>query len=601
MSVIFVIFCYLVLVFGQEKTSNNFYDILNKIRQGYAEYHSTGIRPGYLNESLSRFQLAHFFRDQKTLPRKIIEDGALCEVCNVAAESLVQERKNGMNNVEIRGEMETLCKLLNIEPGRVCDGFIDINADIILYVIDNNPNFSPGKLCDLLLQNQQCNFTNIDWIVDVPDGQSPIRPGPSDSSSTYKILQVTDVHMDLLYTPGKVRTCTEPLCCQSDQEDGSEGNSCGRWAEYGSDISVDLVDEMLRFANTLDINFVYFTGDIVSHRVWSTSVENNSAVIKLFYDKLQNGFKVPVYSILGNHEPSPLNQFVDDNSVPSSLSSQWLFDLVDQEWSKWLTESQKETIAKGGFYTISPVPGLRLIVLNSNVAYTECWWLLTQDKDPYDQLDWLVSILSQAEAKGESVHILGHIPTGSGDIMKVWGREFNKIVNRFANTITGQFNGHTHVDSFQVYYNISDLSQAINVAWNGASLVAYDNANPSFKVYSVDKDTFNIVDIDQWTFNLTKANENPNNYPEWYKIYSFRDAFGLSTLQPKDMGNLLINMAKNHSQLAEYHLYRYKNSDIAVNTVCDQDCQKGYLCEFSTHVFGETSNCEYLKKIYDQN
>lgn len=117
-------------------------------------------------------------------------------------------------------------------------------------------------------------------------------------------------------------------------------------------------------------------------------------------------------------------------------------------------------------------------------------WLIQSDEDPFDQLKWLVQVLTEAEENKESVHILGHIPTGSIDVIKVWAREFNKIVNRFANTITGQFAGHVHVDTFQLHYNLSNPDQAINVEWNGASIVPFDNANPSFKLYTIDKETF---------------------------------------------------------------------------------------------------------------
>ena len=61
---------------------------------------------------------------------------------------------------------------------------------------------------------------------------------------------------------------------------------------------------------------------------------------------------------------------------------------------------------------------------------------------------------------------------------------------RFAYTITGQFNGHTHKDEFRVYYNGSDPNQAIGVAYNGASVTPISNSNPSFKYYSVDESTF---------------------------------------------------------------------------------------------------------------
>lgn len=56
-----------------------------------------------------------------------------------------------------------------------------------------------------------------------------------------------------------------------------------------------------------DASFVYYTGDIISHRVWSTSVEKNTRDLIEIYELLDTYFDVPVYPVLGNHEPHPLN------------------------------------------------------------------------------------------------------------------------------------------------------------------------------------------------------------------------------------------------------------------------------------------------------
>lgn len=53
----------------------------------------------------------------------------------------------------------------------------------------------------------------------------------------------------------------------------------------------------------------------------------------------------------------------------------------------------------------------------------------------------------------------------------------------------GQFYGHSHHDEFYVYYNKSNVNQAINVGWNGGSIMP-DRSNPSFKIYDVDDLTF---------------------------------------------------------------------------------------------------------------
>jgi len=50
------------------------------------------------------------------------------------------------------------------------------------------------------------------------------------------------------------------------------------------------------------------TGDIIDHGVWNTSVQKNSDVIRKVLQRLNEEFPdTPVYPILGNHEPSPLN------------------------------------------------------------------------------------------------------------------------------------------------------------------------------------------------------------------------------------------------------------------------------------------------------
>lgn len=57
-------------------------------------------------------------------------------------------------------------------------------------------------------------------------------------------------------------------------------------------------------------------------------------------------------------------------------------------------------------------------------------WLLLNSTDPAQELQWLVYELQSAELKGEKVHILGHIPPGHSDCLKVWSHNYYRIVNR---------------------------------------------------------------------------------------------------------------------------------------------------------------------------
>lgn len=53
---------------------------------------------------------------------------------------------------------------------------------------------------------------------------------------------------------------------------------------------------------------IYFTGDIIDHAVWNTSITQNSELIYWTYEQLNKYFpNKTVLPLLGNHEPSPLN------------------------------------------------------------------------------------------------------------------------------------------------------------------------------------------------------------------------------------------------------------------------------------------------------
>lgn len=54
---------------------------------------------------------------------------------------------------------------------------------------------------------------------------------------------------------------------------------------------------------------MYFTGDIVDHGVWETTIEKNIKSLNKIYFQIRETFgNIPVYPIIGNHEPHPVNQ-----------------------------------------------------------------------------------------------------------------------------------------------------------------------------------------------------------------------------------------------------------------------------------------------------
>lgn len=81
--------------------------------------------------------------------------------------------------------------------------------------------------------------------------------------------------------------------------------------------------------------------------------------------------------------------------------------MANDIWSDWLTEKNKATFRRGGFYSRMINSNWKIIVLNSNIAYLANFWRLYNPIDPDGQLAWLIEELNEAEKIGAFVTILG--------------------------------------------------------------------------------------------------------------------------------------------------------------------------------------------------
>lgn len=158
--------------------------------------------------------------------------------------------------------------------------------------------------------------------------------------------------------------------------------------------------------------------------------------------------------------------------------------------SGWLPSDTMDTIKAGGYYTTLIRPGLRLIGLNNNDCYRYNWWLFYGVDNVAKQLQWLHDTLLNAEKNNEKVHILVHIASGEGSCYSFWSREYRRVIARFYQIISAQFNGHSHVDEFNVFYDSNNVNNAINVAWNGGSVTTFNYLNPNYNVYWTDDELF---------------------------------------------------------------------------------------------------------------
>nr|CAD7597253.1 unnamed protein product [Timema genevievae] len=296
---------------------------------------------------------------------------ATCSLCKPLVKEVLAVYNERKDAQETRDRVITLCVLFNVETREVCTGLVDVYLESALYLAEhvNNDTLIDG-VCGLVINSDDCHFQD-EWTVDVDLGTKPdvVTPAISDSP-TVTIVQVTDIHYDPKYTSGGNAVCGEPTCCRIAQgSPADESSAAGYWGDYRDcDMPLQTVTDMLTHIKQTHqkIDYVYFTGDIIDHGVWETSQEFNTRVIKEVVQEFNDTF----------------------GDIPV------IFTLGNHE----------------------PTP--------VNI------WLVYQSKDPYGQLKWLAETLLQAEKDGEKVHILQHIPTGSNDCVKVWSREYHKIVDR---------------------------------------------------------------------------------------------------------------------------------------------------------------------------
>ncbi|XP_055380950.1 sphingomyelin phosphodiesterase-like [Condylostylus longicornis] len=553
----------------------------------------------------------------------IIDQTFICTVCKAAFNVLLPMARNPQSQEDIDNDYDPtldkiakdFCVRVNIEPKHVCDKVIDFNLPIIIHIIRQRPELTAEQICGTMLQGAACVAPgdHFNWKLNIApkakvSNDVAIKPKSEIPEYTQnekiKILHLTDVHYDPNYRQGALAVCEEPMCCIADPSDVNstpKENLAGRWSDYRDcDVPWEMyVDSLQQIADRhKDIDIIYYTGDIIHHAVWATSQPNNTQEMKDVYGKLKEVFgNIPVLPAIGNHESQPLNVFAPPN-VKERHSTQWLYDYLADEWSTWLPAEAQETIKIAGYYTYSPRPGFRVITLNNNDAYTFNWWIWYDPEYLSKQLEFLQKTLLQAEKDGEYVHILAHVPAGTGSTLNVWAREFRRVIERFSPIISGVFNGHTHKDEFSVFYSMSDSKTPIGVQWNGGSLTPFSFVNPNYRIYEAETKTYQIVEHETYIFNLTEANANPDKSPVWYLEYDFKKDFGIENLSPASLDALLDRFTQEPDLLKKYWEFKYKLGTPTLEKGCDETCLAKELCEAATTQSNDLKRCEELQKKF---
>lgn len=500
------------------------------------------------------------------------------------------------------------CINLNLYPEDVCFGMVKLSGAEVIYVFTHS-EYSHDTMCGFLF-GLDCNNNELNtWTIEIPDGKPELtHPEPEQPTpSVKKILHLSDLHVDLLYEEGSATVCDHPYCCRNAFGVAGPGvPAAGHWGSLAyCDIPLHTLEDLLSQAAEMTTpDLVYITGDLPPHDVWAQNHATNLAAIEVTMDLVKKYFPdIPVVNSLGNHASAPVNSFVVPAAYGDGWSMSWLYDAVADMWAEWLPESALTTVRRGGFFHYSPVPGLRVVSLNMNYCNSINWWLLINNEDPVEELQWLVETLAAAEAVGEAVHILGHIPSGGGDCEHTWSHVFNQIVYRFESTIRGAFFGHTHGDSWSVFYDQDNYTRPVAVYFVSPSGTTGTQHNPAFKVFEVDAGhvdaTWAVLDATAYSANLTEANMEGGS-PVYEKRYSVQESYGVSSMTPNSMHQLVLDMVTEEG-LYETHVWNVNNNmaEVPPSGSCDGACLKKALCGLVSTDSSDRTACHNLEKYID--
>ena len=107
------------------------------------------------------------------------------------------------------------------------------------------------------------------------------------------------------------------------------------------------------------------------------------------------------------------------------------------------------------------------------------FWLLANQTDAEDQLNWFADVLGQALELGEKVVVMCHAP------LDTWNPSvaaaYLSIATSFQSTILNIFMGHTHNNQIQTLHQLAqDGTQGtpMHTAWIAGSVTPYTKLNP---------------------------------------------------------------------------------------------------------------------------
>ncbi|KRT84121.1 hypothetical protein AMK59_1728, partial [Oryctes borbonicus] len=165
---------------------------------------------------------------------------------------LQNEVKQGTPVDEIKAKFVSICVEFKIENEVVCSGIFDVFSPDVLPIL-NVTKISVAQICSLCLGEVCGDVQNPlhDWEIKFPSVPKPVlkeRIDYVEGAPTFKVLHLSDTHLDPNYEEGSPANCEEPLCCHpfSTPSSSEPLEPAGKWGSYGKcDMPRILIENLL--------------------------------------------------------------------------------------------------------------------------------------------------------------------------------------------------------------------------------------------------------------------------------------------------------------------------------------------------------------------
>ena len=510
--------------------------------------------------------------------------GIKCDVCSFVVDVLKNYllQKNGFE--KFYELVKQICHFTKLDD-RVCDGAIDHYDDIVVDAFIRR--FLNGDyVCTLLkICNDTTEYDTIDdyarrILADKPETKEREVVPKKNDEDYYKVLQVTDIHLDMEYKEGTVANCNLPLCCRDLRDDDLvpvKQIYAGLYGTTGKcDANIETVKAFAARAKETNPDYIMFTGDNIAHSVWLVTQEEVIRATKMQIEAIQEqfGLDTPIYPAIGNHEKAPVDEFHGEET-------ELLQGLADI-FKPYLTDEAYETFRKYGYYSMIVKNNLRIVSINCLLCDSMNFNLLYDYTQTKAMFTWLEKVLSEAEKNGEIVHIMNHIPMLSTQhtIQCAWRLKI--LMDRYQNIIRGLFSGHSHSEYLSMIHEYYNETIPTHVNYICSGLTPYSEYQPSFRIYLVDKVGLYVQDYIQYRMNLIESNE--KREPVWFIPYNATDLFNVTSL------NDIENMAKFKIS-PEYIQHKYTDVPGSEDRGKDEGTRTHEQCNFDHDNMEDVLNC----------